>query len=303
MSEQVQARILLWGIQGAGKVTTLTTIHSKLQAESRGEIRFEPTPIDPTVRYPALPISLGRVGGVDCRLELIAVPSGEEQALTRKQLLDGIDGIILVIDASPDQIEKNGESIEELRSQLAAYGRSLEECPVVLQYNKRDVADPFAIEDLHRRIGLDKAAVFETIATTGHGVLPTLTTISKHVMRASRSQAANEASQVNLAAAPAVAEDASAQVLEAALVTNAGADASHSETAETLDLQAEELLGPIDAEKPKQDDALQIVSAGQAEVGIDGELRVPLVLGDAEGCTRTMTLRLRLDAQDPGGSD
>jgi hypothetical protein len=66
----------------------------------------------------------------------------------------------------------------------------------VLQYNKRDIADPFAIEALHRRIGLDQAAVFETIATTGHGILSTLTTISKHVVRARRSEAAHEADEV-----------------------------------------------------------------------------------------------------------
>ena len=178
MSEKVHARILLWGIEGAGKATSLATIHAKLHSESRGEIHYEPTAIDSTVQYPSLAIALGKVGGVDCRIELIVVPNGSEQAITRKQLLNAVDGIVLVLDASPDRIGANSESIEELRTQLAAYGRRLEDCPVVLQYNKRDVADPFAIEDLHRQIGLDQAAVFETIATTGHGILPTLTTIS-----------------------------------------------------------------------------------------------------------------------------
>ena len=39
----VHARILLWGIEGCGKTTTLQTIHDKLRADLRGELRQEPT--------------------------------------------------------------------------------------------------------------------------------------------------------------------------------------------------------------------------------------------------------------------
>lgn len=296
MSEQVNARILLWGIEGAGKSTTLTTIHSKLQAASRGEIRYEPTDIDPTVHYPSLAIALGKLGGVDCRIELIAVPNGVDQEITRKQLLNDIDGIVIVLDASPDRIAANAGSISELRSQLEAYGRRIEECPIVLQYNKRDVADPFAIEDLHRKIGLQQVAVFETIATTGHGILPTLTTISKHVVRARRTQTASETSQ----ASP---EVSAPEILEAAMLLEAE-EADLAETADTVGLQLE--VEPLVDEMPKSADhgaALRIISAGQSHVEVDGELVVQLVVGDEEGMTRPMTLRLRLDSLSTAGSD
>ena len=36
----VHARILLWGIEGCGKTTTLQTIHDKLRADLRGELRM-----------------------------------------------------------------------------------------------------------------------------------------------------------------------------------------------------------------------------------------------------------------------
>ena len=179
----VNARILLWGLSGSGKTTTLQTIHSKLRADLCGELKKIPTRLDPTLYYETLPISLGDVGGVGTRIELIAVPGAAEQSMTRKQLLDEVDGIVLVLDCSPEKIEENLTSIDELRASLESYGRQLESIPIVLQYNKRDIADPFAIEDIHRRIGFEQAAVFETIATTGHGILPTLTTIAKHVVR------------------------------------------------------------------------------------------------------------------------
>ena len=180
----VNARILLWGLEGSGKTTTLETIHAKLREDLRGPLRRETTRLDPTVFFESLSITLGEVGGVGTQLDLIAVPGASDQVMTRKQLLDEVDGIVLVLDCSAERIEDNCESIAELRASLEAYGRTLETFPVVLQYNKRDIADPFAIEDLHRRIGLEQCAVFESIATTGHGILSTLTTISKHVVRA-----------------------------------------------------------------------------------------------------------------------
>jgi signal recognition particle receptor subunit beta len=190
MSE-VHARILIWGIDGSGKTTTLETIHAKLRPDLRGELRREPTRLDPTVEFESLAISLGEIGGVSTQLEIIAVPGAPDQAMTRKQLLDEVDGIVIVLDASPARIDANYAAIDELRASLASYGRRLDAFPVVLQYNKRDIADPFAIEELHRRIGLDQAAVFETIATSGHGILATLTTISKYVVRSRRSEGAS----------------------------------------------------------------------------------------------------------------
>jgi signal recognition particle receptor subunit beta len=187
---QVNARILLWGIEGAGKTTTLETIHAKLRPDLRGELHKEPTRLDPTVYFETLAITLGEIGGVSMQLEISTVPGAPDQAMTRKQLLNEVDGIVLVLDASPDRIDANYAAIDELRASLAAYGRRLDAFPIVLQYNKRDVADPFAIEELHRRIGLDQAAVFETIATSGHGILATLTTISKHVVRSRRAEGA-----------------------------------------------------------------------------------------------------------------
>ncbi len=360
----VNARILLWGIQGSGKTATLETIHTKLRADLRGDLRREPTRLDPTVTYEALPITLGEVGGVGAQIELIAVPGAEDQAMTRKQLLDEVDGLVLVLDCSPERIGSNQASIEELRTSLEAYGRSLDTFPVVLQYNKRDIADPFAIEDLHRRIGLDQSAVFETIATTGHGVLATLTTISKHVVRARRGSSQKiEPATAETAAenpptpsppiappepanaydptldildavelldddpfAPELSGDATVELLEAAPLIDDEATLeprleSEPSTADLLesailaegDAQNFRTLGAIevdleddgmdvwdDREALKSDTALggdlRIVSVGQASVNADGGVRLPLVLGDENGESRSVVLSLRLDA-------
>ena len=55
-TREVNARILLWGVPGAGISTNLRTIHTKLKVSNRGDIRSVPTRIDPTTEYEVLPI-------------------------------------------------------------------------------------------------------------------------------------------------------------------------------------------------------------------------------------------------------
>src|SRR3990172_6932290 len=101
-SADVNARILYWGCEGAGKSTNLRAASARLRPDHRGEIKQVPTRIDPTVGYEVLPISLGQIAGVRTQIEMVAVPGDREQAPTRKQLLDQVDGIVLVVDARSD---------------------------------------------------------------------------------------------------------------------------------------------------------------------------------------------------------
>ena len=187
---QVNARIVYWGVEGAGKTANLHAAYAKLRPDHRGELRVVPTRLDPSVSYEVLPIELGDIAGVRTQIELIAVPGPAEQAPTRKQLLDQVDGVVFVVDSQPERVDANIASFEELRRALRAYGRQIEDVPLVVQYNKRDLADPYALEDLHRKLDVKGAVVFEAVATDGTGVLQTLSTISKRVIRSLREQGA-----------------------------------------------------------------------------------------------------------------
>lgn len=180
---EVNARIVYWGVEGAGKESNLRAIHGKLRPDHRGRLEAVPTSLDPTVCSYRLPIELGEIAGVRTRIQIVAVPGGPEQAPTRKQLLDRVDGVVFVVDARRHRIDDNVAAFEELRTALAAYGRSLEEVPLVVQYNHQDESDPFVLEELHRKLDVRGAAAFEAKASDGTGVLPTLTTISKRVVR------------------------------------------------------------------------------------------------------------------------
>jgi signal recognition particle receptor subunit beta len=188
----VNARIVFWGIGGSGKTANLQAIFANLRPDHRGEMREIPTPFDPTVCYEELPIELGEIAGVRTLIQLVTVPSEPEQGPTRKQILDEVDGIVLVLDSQRERIDENVACVQELRKHLADYGRTLSDMPFVVEYNKRDLADPYFLEELHRKLDLGGAAVFETVATERTGVLQALSTISKRVIRTLRERRPEE---------------------------------------------------------------------------------------------------------------
>jgi signal recognition particle receptor subunit beta len=329
---EVNARIVYWGVEGGGKTTNIRSIFGKLRPDHRGEFRQRPTPLDPTVTYDCLPIELGEIAGLRTQLQIIGVPGAPEHAPTRKALLDQVDGVVFVVDAQRDRIDENLASFEELREAFGDYGRSLSELPLVVQYNKRDLADPFALEELHRRLDLSGTAAFEAVATDGVSVLQTLTTISKRVIRVLRQQAeealassTEESLQEGLEedAAPSDADPPHPQPAEDApqagltsesvpLETTLRTEESHPdadsieltavETESLLDSSFDELTDGLDAEVelPGLDASFSIVSVGQAERVGPRSVRLPLVLEEAGGGRLDLALRVSLD--DAGGA-
>lgn len=300
-SAAVNARIVYWGIEGAGKTANLRMAHSKLRPDHRGELRQVASRLDPTIHYEELPISLGDVAGTKTQIEMVTVPGRADQGPMRKQLLDQVDGVVLVVDTTAP-LDANVESLEELREALAAYGRKLEDTPFIVQYNKCDAADPYALDDIHRGLDAGDVRVFEAVATEGTGVLQTLSTISKRVIRALR-----ETPQPPEFPAP--DPDTAARMQDALEAEGSEPDSlaldalvSDAELLfeEANPFAASEISRPAGARLGSD---LSIVSVGEATREGDRSVRVPLVLGDADGGTSTVVLTIQLDAlveEDPG---
>jgi len=306
---ELPVRIVFWGIAGAGVSTNLSVIRDKLRADHRGDLRSFPTALDPTTHYEMLPIELGQVNGLRTRLQVVGLPGGVENAATRKQLLDHVDGVVLIVDSQPHLLDENVQSLAELRDSLSAYGRSLAELPVVVEYNKRDLSDPYTIEELHRRLSVPGAAVFEAVAPQGTGVLQALTTISKRVIRVLRESDFGAPPADVEPAVPAVVEgvetaDATpvsqAELMEAAIL--AEGDALDEEEDE-VSAAAAALDQPWDAISEELKDEtgarigadFEVVSVGTATKHGARGVRIPLVLGNPAGETVTLALKVELD--------
>ena len=163
---EVNARILYWGASQAGKSTNLRAIHARLRPDHRGPLEEVPTRVDPSVSYERLGIELGQIAGQRTRIQIVAVPGAAEHSVTRKQLLDRVDGVVFVVDASPARIDDNLASFDELRAALGAYGRSLDDMPLVVQYNKFGALPAAqAIYDRARLIYDDAEAIYDVRIT------------------------------------------------------------------------------------------------------------------------------------------
>jgi hypothetical protein len=311
---EVNARIVYWGVAGAGKRTNLSVIHAKLRPDHRGELRELPTRVDPSVSYAMLPIELGEVSGVRTRIQVLTAPAGAEQAPTRKQLLDRVDGVVFVADARRERLSENLACFEELRSMLAAYGRSPEQVPLVLQYNKRDLSDPYALEELHRKLGLRGVAAFEAVANEGGAVLQTLTTISKRVIRHRREQAELEPEEPAVAVPPAPPPGTTQLVLR---TTEPEPEVGSGLEPELLLSDPEEEADPAGAgaemifepslreatqlfENPGETDLeaplLELESVGEARLTGPRSVSLPLRIRDASGERRELRLRIQIEA-------
>jgi signal recognition particle receptor subunit beta len=318
---EVNARIVYWGIEGAGKRTSLEGVYRKLRPDHRGEMRDVPTRFDPSVSYTVLPIELGDLGGLRTRIELVAVPGAPEHAPTRKQLLDQVDGIVLVVDCRRERAEENLTSLEELRKTLEDYGRSIDEIPLVVQYNKQDLGDAYGAEELHRRLGLTGATVFEAVATEGTGLLQALSTISKKVIRALRGESLGQtkaplvpepvepparAAKPAPAPAPPIAQPIPSpqQAMEEAIL----AEPDHPDEF-AIEAESSAAVSALsDSPWEREPGALGVRLGGELTIASVGKVRadersvrIPLVLDDGEGGTSSVVLTVRIDPARESG--
>ena len=140
------------------------------------------TPVDRTLYFDFLPIRLPSVHGMGVRLQLFTVPGQVYYNATRKLVLTGADGLVMVFYSQSDRLDANSESLENLHENLTAHGRSLASVPHVIQYNKRDLADALPIGELERHYNRGGAPAFGSVAMTGEGVYEALEAVTRAVL-------------------------------------------------------------------------------------------------------------------------
>jgi signal recognition particle receptor subunit beta len=140
------------------------------------------TETERTLFFDFLPLSLGEIRGFKTRFHLYTVPGQVFYDASRKLILKGVDGVIFVADSQLERLEANEESVENLRTNLAEQGYSLEKIPYVIQYNKRDLPNAVSVEELRPVLNPANVPDYEAVARTGVGVFDTLKAVSKLVL-------------------------------------------------------------------------------------------------------------------------
>src|SRR5688572_7207089 len=182
LARELVFKVVYYGPGLGGKTTTLQHIHATARPEHHGKMVSLATPVDRTLYFDFLPIRVPHVRGMGVRLQLFTVPGQVHYNATRKLVLTGADGVVLVFDSQRARDDANLETLENLKDNLHAHGKSLPEVPHVVQYNKRDLYDITPVDELERALNKHSAPSFTTVATTGEGVYESLEAITRAVM-------------------------------------------------------------------------------------------------------------------------
>ena len=182
MAREINCKIVYYGPGLCGKTTNLQYIYERTNPDAKGKMISLATETERTLFFDFLPLSLGEIRGFKTRFHLYTVPGQVFYDASRKLILKGVDGVIFVADSQFERLEANEESVDNLRTNLAEQGYSLEKVPYVIQYNKRDLPNAVEVDELRELINPMGVPDYEAVARSGQGVFETLKAVSKLVL-------------------------------------------------------------------------------------------------------------------------
>jgi mutual gliding-motility protein MglA len=177
--KEIECKIVYYGPGRSGKTTNLEYIFKSYKNYVAGEMISIKTEGDRTLFFDFLPIGIGMIKGFNIRVQLYTVPGQVQYKSTRKLVLKQADGIVFVADSVKVRREKNILSLKDMQANLKEYGISIYKVPLVLQYNKRDLADQgiplMPLDQMEKELNSQlKVPSFPAIAMDGQGVGNTL---------------------------------------------------------------------------------------------------------------------------------
>ena len=175
----IECKLVYYGSGRGGKTTNLEYIHKAGKKYTSEEMVSINTKGDRTLFFDFLPIGLGKIRGCEVKVQLYTVPGQAKYSSTRKLVLKNVDGVVFVADSLEIRRKANMLSLKDLQQNLAEQNISIFKIPLVLQYNKRDLADEglpiMPVELMDKELnGKLKVPSFGASALKGNGVSETL---------------------------------------------------------------------------------------------------------------------------------
>src|SRR5213592_3568551 len=180
-SSEIQFKIVYYGPALCGKTTNLGYIHNRINPQNRGDLISLATAADRTLFFDFLPLNAVVIKGFVTKFQLYTVPGQVIYNATRQLVLRSVDGVIFVADSQWEKMEENVESFKNLGENLGQHNISVDDVPLVLEYNKRDLPNiapvnymEYVLNNRQRRL-----QSFEVISSTGQNVFAALNAVSQ----------------------------------------------------------------------------------------------------------------------------
>ncbi len=182
-TKEINCKIVYYGAGLSGKTTNVQYIYEHTQQENRGKLVTLSTENERTLFFDFLPLAVGEVRGYRTRFHLYTIPGQTFYEVSRQFILKGVDGVVFVADSQAERMEANIECYESLEKALDRQGYDLAKVPLVLQYNKRDMAGIVSVQELEATFNPTHKPYYEAVAFKGEGVMETLQAISQAIIR------------------------------------------------------------------------------------------------------------------------
>ncbi len=182
----ITCKIVYYGPGLGGKTSSLKVVHRVLDPDEKNKLISLKTDEERTLFFDFLPIELGIVGGYKIKIQGFTVPGQVKYNLTRKYVLMGADCVVFVADSLAARLDENAESMANLRENLTANGLDFNTIPLVLQYNKQDLAGTHVLstpEELGAALNPRGMPSFPTSATTGQHVFDAFVTAAERMLQ------------------------------------------------------------------------------------------------------------------------
>jgi len=178
-TREMTAKIVYYGPGLCGKTTNLMVIFDKLDPNQKGKMLSLATKTDRTLFFDLLPVDIGKVGAFNLKIQLYTVPGQVFYNETRKLVLKGADSVVFVADSQPAMIEANRESFANLLENMELNHIDVNDTPIVIKFNKRNIPGVLPVEQLQEALGFEGYPYTEASAIKGEGVMETFKLVSK----------------------------------------------------------------------------------------------------------------------------
>jgi len=283
---EINAKIVYYGREGAGKRSSLQYIYDRIKPTLRGELRSPSASGDSLFFFDFCPFENTVFGDYRIRFHVYTLPGKVSNPAAWKMTLKGADGLVIVADASAELAAAERENIQVLRGFLAAYGVGLHDIPCVLQLNKGNSPHNTSVTGMSAALELPDIPVCLSQPARGEGVLESLSLLSREIMaRIGRDDALrasdNELKHVEMddAEVSAVLPSREEDVYESAHASVPGIEEKSMGTAGSSEDDGKQF---------------QVVMAGEGASFSGGIVRVPLEFTHA-GSTCRLVLSIAID--------
>lgn len=180
---ELNLKVVYYGPALSGKTTNLEQIHARVPMDKRTAMVSLKTNEDRTLYFDFLQLELGKINGLVPKIQLYTVPGQSYYEASRRLVLRGADGVVFVADSTSNRLRDNINAWKNMQKHLASFPKPLTHIPIVVQFNKRDVANALPENLLRKMLSAEEKRIFPAVALNGQGVFDTLKAITGEVMK------------------------------------------------------------------------------------------------------------------------